>query len=335
MVSSHALPATPLSGPRLPSLSLSNQNALTITQNIGALVNTLTADPNMQYMNSQMLSCEIAVEFFEHGDIPHDLEHSSNISDFRDIKCHFRYGGYVEDEKHSQFIVQNKFPQQWDQWALPVPAIITNPRPPGYVNLPFAWSDVETHMSLERADQLLKAAGHQPGEGFIGCYDYVKLRKRATNDLAWCFENVIGDYPDTSAIHTYLVSVSSGVVEQVLHYPSALHHINLTLRNTSPFIEWAFQHRSDPTTQRPDVWSKNGTIFQLCQQVKARNIALPCDIQASHIKEIGDRKLLAAHQEEVAMVFRREFAAKDSFNMIQRERITEMQNCLEYMKSGQ
>ena len=71
-------------------------------------------------------------------------------------------------------------------------------------------------MSLERADQLLKVAGHQPGEGFIGCYDYVTLRKKAPNDLAWCFHNVIGDYPDTSAQHTYLVSVNTGRVEHVL-----------------------------------------------------------------------------------------------------------------------
>ena len=133
LVSSHALPATPPSGPRLPSLSLSNQNAITITQSIRALVNTLTADPNMQYKDSQMFSCELAVEFFEHGDQPHDLEHSSNISDFHDIKCQFRYGGYVEDQKHSHFIVQNKFPQQWDQWALPVPITYFDPRPPGEV----------------------------------------------------------------------------------------------------------------------------------------------------------------------------------------------------------
>lgn len=115
--------------------------------------------------------------------------------------------------------------------------------------------------------------------------------------------------------------------------PSILHHTNLTLKNTTPFINWEFQNRSDPTTRRPDVRSEIGAIFQLCQQAKARNIALPRHIQASLMKDISDRRLLAAYQEEVATVFRRELAAKDSFNKIQRERIAELQNCLEYMKS--
>lgn len=73
-------------------------------------------------------------------------------------------------------------------------------------------------MSIERADQLLKAAGHEPGEGYIGSYDEVYLRKeRATNDLAWCFHNVMGNYPDTSGQHTYKVSVNTGKVEQVVY----------------------------------------------------------------------------------------------------------------------
>lgn len=72
-------------------------------------------------------------------------------------------------------------------------------------------------MSVERADQLLKADGHEPEEQLVGRYDMVVLRKRTANDLAWCFENVIGDYPDTSAQHTYLVFASTGRVEQTPH----------------------------------------------------------------------------------------------------------------------
>ena len=72
-------------------------------------------------------------------------------------------------------------------------------------------------MSAERADQLLKADGHKPEEQLVGRYDMVVLRKRTANDLAWCFVNVIGNYPDGSGWHTYLVSVSTGRVEQTLY----------------------------------------------------------------------------------------------------------------------
>ncbi|KAI4239379.1 MAG: hypothetical protein LQ349_000442 [Xanthoria aureola] len=219
LVSSHALPATPPNRSRLPSLSLPNQNALTITQNIQALVDILANDPSYQYSHSVMKSCELVVVAFEHGDEPHDLEHSSDINEFRDISCTFRYGGANYDERFYEFIVQNRYPHQyWDQWTLPV-TVRDPPKPgsPGDIYLPFAWSEVAANMSIERADQLLKAAGHEPGEGYIGSYDQVYLRKgRAANDLAWCFHNVIGVYPDTSAQHTYKVYVNTGKVEQVV-----------------------------------------------------------------------------------------------------------------------
>ena len=216
LVSSRALPAKPYGrprriGPRPPSNSLSNPNALTITQNIQALVDTLTADPSFVYSHSEMVLCQLAVEFYEHGDGPHDLYHSSRISDFHDIKCAFRFGGPIEDETRSFFLVGNKFPDHWDQWSLPVPF---GPVSPGDLPLSFEWSEVQTHLSLERADQLLKAAGHQPAEQWIGQYDMVTLVRSTANDLAWCFANVIGDYPDTSAQHNYIVYVSTGTVEQ-------------------------------------------------------------------------------------------------------------------------
>ncbi|KAL8952675.1 MAG: hypothetical protein Q9222_001412 [Ikaeria aurantiellina] len=211
LVSSRALPAKSLGGPNLPPLSLPNQ---TITQNIQALVDILTTDPNIQYSNSAMVTCELAVEFYEHGDEPHDLYHSSHISDFHDIKCAFRYGGFIEDDKHSFFFVQTKFPDHWDQWSLPAPFRIDRP---DLMPSSFTWSEVQTHVSVERADQLLKAAGHQPTKGFIGTYDMVHLEKTAAGDLAWCFNNVIGDYPDTSAQHDYLVHVTTGRVEQTPH----------------------------------------------------------------------------------------------------------------------
>lgn len=214
LVSSHAFPANPQSPPSLPSLSLQNQNFLSITQNIQNLVNILAADESFAYSHSTMLSCELAVEFYEHGEGPHDLYHSSNISHFRDTKCVFRYGGEIIDERFSRFVVQNKFPE-WNQWALPAPYIVQKPEHL-WDTLPFAWSEVETLMSVERADQLLKADGHEPAEQWIGQYDMVYLTKRTAHDLGWCFVHVIGDYPDTSASHNYLVLVHTGKVEQTI-----------------------------------------------------------------------------------------------------------------------
>lgn len=72
-------------------------------------------------------------------------------------------------------------------------------------------------MNVEKADQLLKADGHEPREQLVGRYDMVTLRKRTANDLAWCFQNVIGEYPDGSGQHTFLVNVHTGSVEQTVH----------------------------------------------------------------------------------------------------------------------
>ncbi|KAL8654194.1 MAG: hypothetical protein Q9226_003528 [Calogaya cf. arnoldii] len=212
---SHAHPATPQT-PALATLSpislpkpVPEPDDITIGQSIQNFIDTLKSDPSLQYSRAELLNCNLAVEFYEHGDESHDLYSSSNVSHFRDIKCLFRYGGFPEDERHSMFVVRNKFPEHWDQWALPV-GIVAKMQPD---DIPFVWSEVE--MTAERADELLKADGHEPGEGWIGTYDYVVLQKREEG-LAWCFENVIGDYPDTSAQHTYAVFVGTGRVEQVL-----------------------------------------------------------------------------------------------------------------------
>ncbi|KAL8854124.1 MAG: hypothetical protein Q9221_001046 [Calogaya cf. arnoldii] len=214
LASSHAHPANPQTPAlaRLPPLSLPKPvpepDDITIGQSIQRVIDTLKSDPSMQYRDSSILSCNLAVEFYEHGE-SHDLYSSSNVSYFRDIKCLFRYGGVPDDDQHSMFIIANKFPERWDQWALPI-GIIAKMQP---YDLPFAWSEVT--MTVERADELLKADGHEPGEGWIGTYDFVNLQK-VEEGVAWCFQNVIGEYPDTSAQHTYLVFVETGKVEQVL-----------------------------------------------------------------------------------------------------------------------
>lgn len=159
---SHAHPANPqtltlasLPRPSLPK-PVPEPDDITIEQSIQRLVDTLKSDPNFQYSGADLINCNLAIEFYEHGETPHDLYHSSNVSHFRDIKCALRYGGLPEDEQHSMFIMQNKFPEHWDQWALPVR--IEGTIPPD--ENPFAWSEVT--MTVERADELLKADGHEP-----------------------------------------------------------------------------------------------------------------------------------------------------------------------------
>ncbi|KAL8871475.1 MAG: hypothetical protein Q9174_002699 [Haloplaca sp. 1 TL-2023] len=225
LVSGHALPANPLSGPNPPTLSLLNHNALTLTQNIGNLVTLLAGDPSGLYSRSQLVDCEIAVEFYQHGSEVHDLYVSSNISEFRDINCAFRFGEPKPDGLPSYFLVENKYPDHWDQWSLPLPLPDTRPDD---MPQPFAYSEVQNQLSVERADQLLKAAGHEPGEGYDGAYDWVTLRRTSTNEVTWCFQNVQGHYPDTAGQHDFNVYVSTGRVEQIPHCEGIIFDVGRT-----------------------------------------------------------------------------------------------------------
>ena len=194
MVSSHVLPA-----------ELQSQNDITIGRNVQNLVDTLTADPDIRYRKSMMVVCYIAVD---HGD--HDPDHfheyplSSNIGDFRDIRCMFRYGGPVADEKHSWFQVQNRWPLHWDQWEPPSGSFYYH-----WLNLSFSWRKAVRYMSAERANRLLKAHGHR------GPYALVSLGKTTAHpDGAWCFLNVQIPDPDGGGQRTYFVDVRTGRVEE-------------------------------------------------------------------------------------------------------------------------
>ena len=184
---------------------LQNQNAITIGRNVQNLVDTLTADPDIRYRKSMMVVCYIAVD---HGD--HDPEHfhdyplSSNIGDFRDIRCIFRYGGPIADERYSLFQVENKWPLHWDQWGPPSHGFYTI-----FKVLPFSWRKAVSYMSAERANRLLKAAGHR------GPYALVSLGKTAAHpDGVWCFLNVQIPDPDGGGQRTYIVDVRTGQVEE-------------------------------------------------------------------------------------------------------------------------
>ena len=142
-----------------------NQDAITIGRNVQNLVDTLTADPHIRYSKSMMLTCYIAVDHGDHDpEYFHEYPLSSNIGNFRDIRCMFRYGGPIPDERESLFQVQNKWPFYWDQWE-----------PPGhsfyypFKILPFSCRKAVSYMSAERANRLLKAQGH------LGPYALVSL----------------------------------------------------------------------------------------------------------------------------------------------------------------
>ena len=197
MASSHALPTI--------TTEKQNQTAITIEQNIQNLVDILTADTYIEYSKSMMVACYIAVD---HGD--HDLEHfheyplSSNISDFRDIRCVFRYGGPQAYERRSLFQVQNQWPLHWDRWETPSGGFYW----PLEV-LPFSWRKAVSYMSAERADRLLKAYGKH------GPYQLVAIETTKRNpDGAWRFLNVqISDH-DGGGQRTYFVDVRTGRIDE-------------------------------------------------------------------------------------------------------------------------
>ena len=191
---SHALP-----------VELQNPNDITIGQNVQNLVDTLTADPDISYRKSMMLTCYIAVDHGDHDpDHFHDYPLSSNIGDFRDIRCVFRYGGPLADERRSLFEVQNQWPLHWDQWQPPGEGFYF----PSAVR-PFSWRKAVRYMSAERANRLLKADEHR------GPYALVSLGKTTAHpDGAWCFLNVQISDSEGGGQRTYFVDVRTGRVEE-------------------------------------------------------------------------------------------------------------------------
>ena len=194
-------------------VELQNQNAIPIGQNVQNLVNSLTADSDIRYSKSMMLTCYIAVD---HGDYDpehfHDYPLSSNIGDFRDIRCIFRYGGPLSEEKDSLFQVQNKWPLYWDQWEPPGHGF-----PYPYKILPFSWRKAVSYMSAERANRLLKAQGH------LGPYELVSLANTTAHPYGgWCFLNVQIPDPEGGGQRTYIVDVRTGRVEETRYCNSDL-----------------------------------------------------------------------------------------------------------------
>ena len=186
--------------------------AITIGQNVENLVDTLTANPDIRYRDSKMVVCYIAVDHGDHDpDHFHDYPLSSNIGDFRDIRCLFLSGGPIiadddddDNERPPLFEVRNRWPLYWDQWWPPGP----DSEYPFPVS-PFSWRKAVGYMGAERANRLLKAHGHR------GPYALVSLgTTEAHPDGVWCFLHV--QIPDDAGggERTYIVDVRTGRVEE-------------------------------------------------------------------------------------------------------------------------
>ncbi|KAL8929541.1 MAG: hypothetical protein Q9208_001210 [Pyrenodesmia sp. 3 TL-2023] len=179
--SSHALPANP----QIPAVRPLPQlgDAAAIERTVDNLVRALAVDPDIRYREAVMITIAFAVDRIE-DDIPEaDRTFSSNISDFRDIVCIFRYGGPPPHSPNdAEFSVKNQFPLHWDQWFPPQPSPWR-----GFAS-PFSWDLMTRRMGIGMADALLKASGQ------TGRYVGVALKRLdfafMQIPVAWCFHRV-------------------------------------------------------------------------------------------------------------------------------------------------
>ncbi|KAI4173819.1 MAG: hypothetical protein LQ346_008341 [Caloplaca aetnensis] len=178
--SSHTLPASP----QVPAVKPLPQlgDAAAIDRTVGNLIRALAVNPNIRYREAALLGVGFAVDRIEDEHLPDDdRTYSSNIGDFRDIICLFRYGGPPpQHPDDTEFRVKNRFPLHWDQWSPPQYS-------PGISFIvPFNWDHVTQRMSIGTADALLKASGQR------GRYAGVTLTKLSVAHvpLSWCFHGV-------------------------------------------------------------------------------------------------------------------------------------------------
>ncbi|KAL8934683.1 MAG: hypothetical protein Q9211_005101 [Gyalolechia sp. 1 TL-2023] len=169
------------------------------------MVRTLAEDPRTLYSEAQMIAVFLTVD---HAWNPEQASLSDKFTDFRDIRCVFRYG----DNQHvgprwrrlTLFTMKNEWPLHWDQWSDPVPR-------PAHVDdpVPFQWEQASGRISAEWADVLLKA------QGYTGRYARVILRRvyLGRKPLGWCFGGV-----ETSGgeLRDVLVEIATGQVYGLL-----------------------------------------------------------------------------------------------------------------------
>ena len=180
-------------------------NATTIGQSLQNLMDMLSADPDIFYRNSEMVECSIAVDHGDHDPEEfHEYPWSSNISEFRDMRCAFRDGGPVLDARLALFSIENRWPLHWDQWKPPAQNFSNY-----YEVFPFSGRKALSYMSAERADRLLKAHGHR------GRYQVVTLGKTtAQGNESWRFTNVLIPDSEGGGQRSFIIDVRTGQIEK-------------------------------------------------------------------------------------------------------------------------
>ncbi|KAL8715877.1 MAG: hypothetical protein Q9220_000544 [cf. Caloplaca sp. 1 TL-2023] len=162
---------------------------ISLSTNIENLVRTLNLRQERFFNQASLQAVYLAVN---QGQQP-----SGRIAEFRHIYCTFAAGGNIPEGGVSGFAVENQFPLHWDRWQDPT----VNEASPHFEEL--QWMDIQALMSIERADQLLKAAGH------TGPYYEIVIVQYEHRPLGYCFIMEHAPMPD------WLVAVETGEVFQV------------------------------------------------------------------------------------------------------------------------
>ncbi|KAL8673975.1 MAG: hypothetical protein Q9168_001618 [Polycauliona sp. 1 TL-2023] len=209
--SSHAVPAHQ-QNPRsqlLPQV----ESAVAIERVVENLLQTLRSRAAVRFREAKFLHLNLQVNQID-GErrlvMDRELQHSSNIGDFRNIWCVFETGGSPDPQLPDlppYFMMSNQWPGSWEQWS--APEFEADERDGLTISIDFGRAIRQ--MPLARADALLKASGQR------GRYARVTLNQIVLDDphppLQWCFKNVVG--VPGSEPKNFAVIVSSGhVVER-------------------------------------------------------------------------------------------------------------------------
>ena len=162
---------------QLPSQNQTSSSAHALTldllsQNIEAEVEYLARNPRIELSEAKLVLVFVVSR----------RARSSNIADFQQISLAFRTGGPpVPYGLDKYFFVSNLPPRRWSEWTPPrfhsgATALDTN--------RDIAWSRVQTSMSIQRADTLLKAAGYR------GDFTAVQIAETRHEPLGFCFHEL-------------------------------------------------------------------------------------------------------------------------------------------------
>ncbi|KAI4242364.1 MAG: hypothetical protein L6R40_004093 [Gallowayella cf. fulva] len=189
------------------SSNLTSNDDLTINTNVGDLLHVLASHSLPTQINQAKL---LGLSVTAGTGAPRPR--SANIKDFRSIRTVFIAGGINHETPLQQqyFEIRNSFPDHWDRWGeakfyeLP-PLIWLQDRRPLY------WERIQSLMTIERADKLIKEAGYRQE------YDLVMLNEMERRPLQYCFQ---GLWPGPD-VRNVVVEVVTGLVKEV-GYPCGI-----------------------------------------------------------------------------------------------------------------